>query len=152
MDALSPYRLHASLLYQLTLTSRLQERRLEEGLRAMGLTRVNWCVLLAVGNEALTQPSAIAEFIGIDRTAMSRALRQMEAQGLVARRAGVGRDRRRTEVALTEKGGEMLRQATPVAEENARHFLAKLPGTGAEDLRGLLTRLREGEPRNLLNF
>ncbi|WP_343079702.1 MarR family winged helix-turn-helix transcriptional regulator [Ostreiculturibacter nitratireducens] len=152
MDAPGPYRLHSSLLYQLTLTSRLQERRLDEGLRALGLTRISWCALLAVGNEALTQPSAIAEFIGIDRTAMSRTLRQMEAQGLIERRAGAGRDRRQTEVALTETGQERLLRATPVAEENARHFLSKLPEGGAEQLRSLMACLREGEPRNLLNF
>lgn len=146
------YRLHASLLYQLTLTSRMQERRLDEGLKALGLTRISWCALLAVENEALSQPSEIAEFIGIDRTAMSRILRQMEATGLVARRPARGPDRRRTEVALTDAGRDLLWRATPVAEDNARHFLSKLPPEGREALRHLLACLREGEPRNLQDF
>lgn len=146
-----PYRLHESVLYQLTLTSRMQERRLEEGLRALGLTRITWCVLLAVENEGLTQPSDIAEFIGIDRTATSRALRQMEAAGWVARSGGRP-DRRTTTVALTDAGRALLARATPVAEENARHFLGKLaPGEGAT-LARLLARLREGEARNLVRF
>jgi len=148
----APYRLHASLLYQLTLTSRLQERRLEMGLRAHGLTRITWCALLAVANEGLTRPSEIAEFIGIDRTAMSRTLRQMEAAGLVDRQPAPGPDRRGTEVALTPQGRDLLWRATPVAEENARHFLAKLPPDGAETLRRLLAELRAGEPRNLVDF
>lgn len=151
-DRPAPYRLHASLLYQLTLTARMQERRLDEGLKALGLTRISWCVLLAVENEGLRQPSEIAEFIGIDRTAMSRTLRQMEAAGLVERRPAGGPDRRRTEVALTEAGRALLWRATPVAEGNARHFLSRLAPEARDDLRRLLAALREGEPRNLRDF
>ena len=45
------YRLQQSLGYQLSVASRLQERRLDDGLKELGLTRITWCVLLAVGNE-----------------------------------------------------------------------------------------------------
>lgn len=138
-------------MYQLTLTSRLQERRLEEGLRRLGLTRLSWCVLLAVQVEGCSQPSEIAQFIGIDRTATSRALRQMEAKGWVARHAGAG-DRRTTRVALTAEGAALLAQAVPIAEDNARHFLSKLPPEGPGQLHALLAGLRTGEAHNLLHF
>lgn len=138
-------------MYQLTLTSRLQERRLEEGLRRLGLTRVTWCILLAVEVERLSQPSEIAQFIGIDRTATSRALRQMEEKGWVARQTGEN-DRRTTRVALTPTGSALLAQAAPIAEDNSRHFLSKLPGEGPETLQRLLALLREGEARNLVHF
>ncbi|MFC7703084.1 MarR family winged helix-turn-helix transcriptional regulator [Plastorhodobacter daqingensis] len=146
-----PYRLHASVLYQMTLTSRLQERRLDEALRTLGLTRITWCTLLAVENEGLTQPSEIAEFIGIDRTATSRALRQMESAGWVARRSGAP-DRRTTTVALTDEGRALLARATPLAEENGRHFLSKLAPGEAEILQRLMARMREGEARALPSF
>jgi DNA-binding MarR family transcriptional regulator len=145
------YRLHSSIMYQLTLTSRMQERRLEEGLRRHGLTRLTWCILLAVKVERLTQPSEIAQFIGIDRTATSRALRQMEAKGWVARHTGEG-DRRTTRVAVTPAGAALLARAVPVAEENAQHFLSKLSPEEPEALQRLLAGLREGEPRNLVHF
>ncbi len=145
------YRLHQSLLYQLTLTSRLQERRLEEGLRRHGLTRATWCVLLALHVEGLTRPSEIAEFIGIDRTAISRALRQMEAAGWIARSGGTT-DRRTTRVEITPEGAALCERAAPVAEENARHFLSKLPEEGARALQELMARLREGEEHNLPRF
>ena len=90
------YRLNDSLGYRLSRVARIQER----SLRMLGLTRTTWCVLLAVGNEGLSQPSDIAEFIGIDRTATSRALRQMEAGGLIVRAAG-DRDGRTRRVRLT---------------------------------------------------
>lgn len=138
-------------MYQLTLTSRLQERRLDEGLRELGLTRLTWCVMLAVHVERLAQPSEIAQFIGIDRTATSRALRQMEARGWVARRTGEG-DRRTTRVALTPAGVALLGRAVPVAEDNAHHFLSKLAEDERQDLQRLLATLREGEARNLVHF
>lgn len=138
-------------MYQLTLTSRLQERRLDEGLRRLGLTRLTWCILLAVQVEGHTQPSEIAQFIGIDRTATSRALRQMESKGWLARRTGE-EDRRTTRVVLTPEGDALLARAVPVAEENSRHFLSKLPQEGAESLQRLLADLRDGEDRNLVHF
>ncbi len=145
------YRLHNSIMYQLTLTARLQERRLEDGLRQLGLTRLTWCILLAVHIENHSQPSEIAQFIGTDRTATSRALRQMEAKGWLARRTGEG-DRRTTRVALTPAGIALLERAVPVAEDNARHFLSKLPGDGCDALQRLLSDLRSGEAHNLPHF
>lgn len=152
MSIPDPYRLHASVLYQLTLTARLQERRLDEGLKALGLTRISWCVLLAVENEGRQQPSDIAEFIGIDRTAMSRTLRQMEASDLIARHPGAAPDKRRTTVQLTDAGRALLYRATPVAVDNAQHFLTKLSADDVSRLRDLLADLRRDEPRNLVTF
>lgn len=143
-----PYRLHESLGYRLSLTSRLQERRLDDGLRTLGLTRITWCVLLAVGNEGLTQPSDIAAFVGVDRTATSRALRQMETEGLIARRAGTA-DRRTTTVALTPRGAAVLARGTPMAEANNAWMDAKLSDAERTELRRLLSKLLEGEDVSL---
>jgi len=133
----APYRLHMSVGYLLTRSARIQERRLEEGLRQVGLTRITWCILLAVHVEGLRRPSGIAEFIGIDRTATSRALRQMEAEGLVARTVGTG-DRRTTSVEATAEGLARLDRARPHAEHNAdclaRSLLRDLAENLADDL------------------
>ncbi|WP_114966262.1 MarR family winged helix-turn-helix transcriptional regulator [Alkalilacustris brevis] len=151
MDTCHTYRLHDSVLYQMTLTSRMQERRLEEGLRALGLTRITWCVLLAVEHEGRSQPSEIAEFIGIDRSATSRALRGMEDAGLLVRFNGEP-DRRTTRVKLTEGGRELLLRATPVAEENGSHFLGKLSADEVQQLARIMASMREGETRSLPKF
>lgn len=126
------YRLHASLGYHLSRAARIQERRLDDGLRPFGLTRTTWCVLLALGNEGLTQPSEIADFIGIDRTATSRALRALEERGLIARQTGAA-DKRTRAVALTPTGKARLVTATPIAIANNAAMAAKLaPGQEAE--------------------
>ena len=122
---MKPYRLHASLGYKLSIAARLQERRLDDGLKDLGLTRTTWCVLLALGNEGLTQPSDIARFIGIDRTATSRALRQMEAAGLLDRQTGDG-DRRTTRVTLTDAGAALIARGTPMAMANNQAMQARL--------------------------
>lgn len=138
------YRLHQSLGYQLSLTSRLQERRFEEQLKTLGLTRITWCILLAVEVETLVNPSDIAAFVGIDRTATSRALRQMETARIVKRGAGKD-DGRTTLVALTDTGRELHRRATPMARENASHWQEKLSQSDTEELCRLMAKLRMGE-------
>ena len=145
------YRLHDSLGYNLSLAARLQERRLEEALKAMDLTRTTWCILLAVGNEGLTQPSDIATFVGIDRTATSRALRSMETAGLIEREAG-RRDRRTTTVSLTPLGVNRIEQGTPYAIQNNALMRNKLGKEDFDRLRRLLERLTEGESADLSVF
>lgn len=140
----STYRLHRSLGYQLSLAARIQEKRLDEWLKALGLTRITWCVLLAVGVEELKHPSDIAEFVGIDRTAMSRALRQMEGAGMIARRAGAG-DRRMTTVELTAFGHSLLDRGTPMAMQNNALMEANLDAEEARELRRLLAKLHAGQ-------
>ncbi|SFR41828.1 MarR family winged helix-turn-helix transcriptional regulator [Litoreibacter janthinus] len=146
------YALHDSIGYQATLTSRAFERRLEEGLRKLGLSRLGWCVLLAIGEEKRESPSEIASFIGVDRTATSRALKVMEANGLLTR-AESHEDARRTDVALTPSGANLLTRAIAVARENSAHFNGKLRDDEKTKLSELLGKLRAGEDDSLLtNF
>jgi DNA-binding MarR family transcriptional regulator len=146
-----PYDLHASVGFQATLSSRVFERRLEDGLKAIAVSRLQWCILVAIGINSQRRPSDIAQFLGIDRTATSRALRGMEADGLVARTPDT-RDRRKTDVALTDQGREKLAQALPIASENTAYFGEKLTTHEAEVLQKLLIKLRRGEENNLSNF
>ncbi|MEQ9039643.1 MAG: MarR family transcriptional regulator [Silicimonas sp.] len=148
---MTSYRLHVSLGYNLSLAARLQERRLDDALRSLGLTRTTWCVLLAVGVEGHAQPSDIATFIGIDRTATSRALRAMEAAGLLTRQSGKG-DRRTTRVTLTPLGLERIRQGVPFAVENNALMQAKLTDAEYDQLLHLLAKLTEGESTDLSTF
>ncbi len=142
------YDLHASLGYQMTLLSRISERRFEQLLTPVGLTRVKWCVLLAVHEQGLKNPSDIAEYVGIDRTATSRALRALDSDGLVTRCGGTA-DKRMTEVALTEAGHEVLQTAIDAAQTNASHFGDKLSWYEQDMLRSIIKKLMEGEARDV---
>ncbi len=147
-DAHAKFDLHDSIGFHTSQAARLVERRVEDGLKQFGLTRIGWCILLAVGEEDLKNPSDIANFVGIDRTATSRALRALEADGLVARRIGAT-DRRTTEVTLTAAGQARIVDAIPICQENMEHFHAKLTLEEADELKRLLCKIREGEPDGL---
>jgi DNA-binding MarR family transcriptional regulator len=145
MDGMrAKFGLHDSLGFQITRTARTIERRVEGGLRDYGLTRVGWCILLALEEEGLKNPSEIAQFVGIDRTATSRALRQLEDAGLIMREMG-REDRRTTTVTLTDEGQSRLIDARPVCRENMDHFNAKLSAAEALELKRLLAALGSGE-------
>lgn len=143
-----PYRLHDSLGYHLSLAARLQERRLEDRLRLLGLNRTTWCILLAIANENLTQPSDIATFVGIDRTATSRALRGMEEDGLVARSSG-REDRRTRMITLTDKGRQAVAKATPHARENGALMAELMSEDEHRELLRLLDVVIQGTPADL---
>lgn len=144
MTTRQPYRLHHAIGYQLTITARQQERRFEAALKALDLSRITWCVLLAVGDEGLCHPSDIAQFIGIDRTATSRALRKMEEDGLIQRDGGT-EDRRTTRVSLTKLGQDKLAQSQPMAEANRNRTEAQLTPDELAELRRLLAKLRQDD-------
>ena len=144
----TPYDLHASLGYQTTLFSRISERRFEQALTPLGLTRVLWCVLLAAGQQKLSMPSEIADYIGIDRTATSRALRRLDEMALITR-AHHADDKRARKVSLTPKGEDLLLQAIKAAEENAAHFRAKLSWYEANALSDILKKLMADEALNV---
>ncbi|MFT4716114.1 MAG: DNA-binding MarR family transcriptional regulator [Paracoccaceae bacterium] len=143
-----PYDLHASLGYQLTLLSRINERKFEQNLAPLGLTRVKWCVLLAVQEHGLKNPSDIAEYIGIDRTATSRALRALDSDGLISRCSGAD-DKRMTEVALTDQGHQVLGRSIDAAKSNANHFTDKLSWYERTTLTEIINKLMKGETRDV---
>ena len=136
--------LHDSAAHHITRSARLVERRVETVLRRLGLTRVEWCVLVAVVDELKKNPSEIADFIGIDRTATSRALRQLETAGLIEREMGRD-DRLTTEVRLTEQGLTKYRAALPMCRDTAQHFHNKLTLDELATLLDLLARLTRDE-------
>ncbi|MBF9061157.1 winged helix DNA-binding protein [Rhodobacterales bacterium HKCCSP123] len=145
MDGSQPkFGLHDSVGHHITRTARIIERRVENNLRRFGLTRVGWCVLLAVAEEGKKNPSDIADFVGIDRTATSRALRVLETEGLIGREMGRD-DRRTTEVRLTDAGEEQFRAVLPICRDANTHFHDKLTDEELMTLRRLLTKLTENE-------
>jgi len=117
----SKFSLHDSLGHLVSKAARVIDRRIEDDLRPFGLTRVTWCILVAVVEEGKKHPSDIASFVGIDRTATSRALRQLEHDGLIERHMGKG-DRRMTEVDLTDLGRSQFRAALPKCREAISAF------------------------------
>jgi DNA-binding MarR family transcriptional regulator len=127
------------------------ERVFEEHIADLGISRAMWTVLLAVEQEQYQKPSEIAAFVGIDRTAVSRSLRQLEAKGLV-RRSGMEGDGRARAVSLTAAGRKVLSTAIQAANETARWYRSKLTKREQADLHAILDKLSEGEVQDIRTF
>ncbi len=136
----TPIDLHSGLGYQLTIAARKNNAGFEADLSDLGLTRQMWCILVAVGDQRITAPSAIADYIGIIRPAASRTLKQMERDGLLLRSAG-DTDKRTTTVALTPIGQKRLNQSKPIAQKTRDALNAALTPTEQSQLRDLLAKL-----------
>lgn len=142
------YSLQKGLGYRLGLLASITSRKIETYLADLGLTRLMWCVLLAIEEEGLTQPSEIADFIGINRTAASRTLRQMHERKLINRLPGRD-DGRNIVVTATEKGKKALDKAIPKALVVAQDIRSKLTEEEVAVFEGLVDKMLAGEIRDL---
>lgn len=142
------YDLHKGLAYQFSLLAQINTRRMERGLTDLGLTRLMWCVLLAIIEEGLENPSEIASFVGINRTAASRTFRQMQDKGLITRHA-TGSDGRKTQLQATNLGHDLLTKAIPHAKALSKRIRAKLTAQEERELEKLLIKLLDGERREV---
>ncbi len=144
MDTLTKYNLQRSLGYRMTYVARLNERRFEGLIAEHDLSRLAWCVLCALEYEGLRRPSDIADFIGVDRAAISRVIGQMEGKGLITRRLASG-DARARAIEVTDLGLRRLTGGTAAAQDNADHFRAKLTDAEFAALDAILSKLIKGD-------
>ena len=142
------YRLHERLGYKVSRLARLMEAQLEDMISPYGITRVIWCILSGVGLENVRTPSELAEYVGIARSATSRALRSMEDMGLITR-CGAERDGRGVEIVLTKKGMHVMEQCRPLVEQLNDHFATKLAAGDLQTVMNNIDALSAGETREL---
>ena len=145
------YRLHARLGDKVSRLARLMETQLEEMISPLGITRLMWCILSGVGLENVKTPSALANYVGIARSAVSRALRSMEEMDLI-RRCGVDGDGRGVEIRLTQKGRAVMEQCRPLVEQLNDRFTAKIAKDDLEAVLRLIDALSTGETRELVRI
>ncbi|MEM1328982.1 MAG: MarR family transcriptional regulator [Planctomycetota bacterium] len=88
-------------------------------------------------NDGPQTPSVLAERAGLSRAAMTTIIDSLEAEGLVTRRQSAD-DRRRQEIALTERGSSHVEALLPGHIEDIR---ASMGGLGDEQLDQLMTLL-----------
>lgn len=100
------HRFKDGLGYKLSRAAKIVQSAANEVFRPLGLTRLSWTVLATIGFDGFDAPGTIARHIGIERTAVSRILRQLEADGLVERQVNE-RDGRGTRMVLSAAGIEL---------------------------------------------
>ena len=95
--------IHQSLGYWTSLTARTMEAEFNKRLARFEITRVAWAVLGAIHSDGKSTPSQLAEFLSIDRAAITRLLDKLEKQKLIVRHR-TDDDRRSVSLLLTPKG------------------------------------------------
>ncbi|WP_056177775.1 MarR family winged helix-turn-helix transcriptional regulator [Pseudorhodoferax sp. Leaf267] len=114
-------------------------------LRAFDVGIETWriLVLLAIEDELTAQ--AVSKTIGMDKASVSRALKNMQADGLVT--FGLDNNDGRLRLAtITEKGRALHNQILELARERERVFLSVLAKHERESLLDLLRRLHDNLP------
>lgn len=101
--------------FELGRLARLWRKRLDERLKATGLTQARWITLLQLsrGGESVTQ-SELAKLVGIEGPTLVRLLDALEAQGLVER-CPVEDDRRANHIRLTRAAEPLLAEINRTA-------------------------------------
>ena len=97
------------------MASRAVTRFYDDNLRSVGLRATQLALLVAVGNEDVMSITALAKFMGMDRSTLTRNLAPLEREGLI--RVGNEGWRRSRTVEITKKGRTRLREALPFWEK-----------------------------------
>jgi DNA-binding MarR family transcriptional regulator len=97
------------------MAARAVTRLYDDRLRSVGLRATQLAVLVAVGGDDVVSITALAKFMGMDRSTLTRNLAPLEREGLI--RVGNEGWRRSRTVEITKKGRSRLRQALPLWEK-----------------------------------
>lgn len=121
------------------MAARAVTRAYDEALRPLGLRVTQFTLLASIALGAPDSISALAELLAMERTTLTRNLRLLEKEGLVA--VGPEGYRRARSLRLTAAGRRKLDQALPKWREAQDHLISKLGATRWRDARALLSEL-----------
>ena len=111
-------------------------------LRTLKVTEQQWRVLRVVYSEGKLDVTTLARRAVLLAPSLTRILRDLESQQLIARRQGAG-DRRRQEVTLTARGRRLLARGAYGSEAAYRRIASRFGARRLRTLFGLLTELED---------
>ena len=136
-SSVSPIDSH--LGYWLRLVSNDVSHAFRLKVESRGVTVAEWVILRALFDSESTNPSQLADRIGLTRGAVSKLVDRLFAKGMV--RVGIERkDRRFQAVSLTPAGRRLVPQLAAIADDNDAEVFGFL---GAERRNELVRLLRE---------
>ena len=114
------------LLHLLAAVARYRDVKLDQDLAPLGLTVARYRALNAVVIFESPQMGELAEFIGVDRTTMTRTVDQLVNAGLVER-STPAQDRRQVVLVATPEGIRVIDLARPIVFAINRLVLDGIP-------------------------
>ena len=123
-DVIESYIVESCACHKVRMAARAVTRAYDDALRPVGLRATQLAVLVAIAVEGAMSITALAKFMIMDRSTLTRNLRPLEQEGLVA--VGLEGWRRSRTLEVTEKGRLRLAEALPLwkqAQETLRRKL-----------------------------
>ena len=142
-DDTSTFVLDRFLPYQLNVLAGRLSRGLARRYReAWGISVAEWRVVAHLSQASAVSVREIHDRVDMDKSKVSRAASRLERAGFVTKRANPD-DRRLVELALTERGREMIADLAPQALDYERRVLEGLSPRQAAAFRLAVARLLE---------
>ncbi|MBU6165859.1 MAG: MarR family transcriptional regulator [Alphaproteobacteria bacterium] len=121
--------------------ARLLRRRFDARARAIGVSRAQWQVLIALARVEGSSQAALADRLEVETITVGRMVDRLEDAGLVERRPDPA-DRRAWQLYLRPRAHDLLNDLAPVADAVRAEMLAGLAEAEQAELHRLLGRLR----------
>ncbi|MFN3348673.1 homoprotocatechuate degradation operon regulator HpaR [Pseudorhodoplanes sp.] len=126
-----------SLPMQLMLAREAVMQRFRPHLNAHGLTDQQWRIIRALNEVEALDIAALSRACCLHTASLSRTLPNLEAEGLIARRANKD-DQRRVSVSLTAKGRRLFETVAPQSEAIYAQLAREIGPQRLEQVYGLL--------------
>ena len=104
------------LCLHLQRAARATARIFDDALRPVGITNGQFSLMMSLNRPDSPRMSDIADFLAMDRTTLTAALKPLEKSGFISVRPDE-RDRRNRRLSLTDAGREILARAVPIWRE-----------------------------------
>ncbi len=127
------------LCFNLRRTARSLTQTYDAALKPAGITAPQFALMTAVGRQGPVPLSDLAVALGMDRTTLTRNLKPLQRDGLIA--SGEGDDRRVRLLTLTAAGRARLAQAEPLWRAVQLQVTGTFGQRPAGNLLGELTRI-----------
>ena len=112
-------------------------RRFDDAFRPLGLTNGQFSLLMALNRPKPPSIAPLADFLVMDRTTLTAALKPLERRGLI-RIAVDPNDRRGRLLSLTAQGRRLLAKAVPIWREHHAILDRQAAASLRDDLTGLV--------------
>lgn len=131
------------LCHNLRKSSRLLTQYYDESLRQVGIRMPQFLLLAAVREMGDPPSTVLADFLGMDRTTLTRNAALLERQGYV--RVKLDKKTRLQHIHLAKKGSNLIDKAMPYWEAAQRETLRRFQGHSVPQLVELLEALTKLE-------
>jgi DNA-binding MarR family transcriptional regulator len=128
------------LNFQLRRTSRLLGRYYDDALRHLGLRITQFNLLAVLAQTGPIAITALAELVGMERSALARNLKPIERRKLVT--VIPGKDKRTRTVTLAPAGRRKLEEALPKWDQAQTQLIRKMKPDRASGLVQALAKIR----------